>query len=798
MKNKMKNGLAAFGRFVVSLVNTPYESVFGYMKRHIGRILLSLVLAVFPTYVFVFNTFSTISRNYKNVFNDIVNSTEFSNAAWGTFFIYLPIMIAIYFIFCFGGDRENSEKPNTVYTAVTLLIGLAAAGAVLHIKQTEIYDCVDTFLTHNRAACYFQFLGALGIVTFSWTWMKFAAFIKNGDAYRHPWFVKTFMCLFSAVMSFVVLEVQIGSHLNIDPKMIFFNILYWVIAWIFFYAIFRSVRGPSAACVLIGWGIGCANFCVLQFRGNYIMSGDLTVIGTAMEVAGKYKLKINTYFVLAILLVVCSLALIYNVPKIKTDVKRGFARRSLTTVITIGALAACVIPSFKSGLLYNDIFGLVWDYNKKVDEYGYLPYFFSNMHATARIDMSDYDSDKAKSAMDTELAASGSAVKVTGEDVKEPTIIVIQDETFSDLSVVADIKTDKPVMPYIDSLTENTHKGYVNMSVTGGPTANTEFEMLTQTPMTFMPTGSVPYTQYLKKKIPSIVEVLHNQTNPYKAIAFHPYYSSGYNRNSVYDLIGFDEKVFYEDFSDKEQLRGLVTDEQDFKDVISMYENHKLQNPDQPLFIFNVSIQSHGGYSNNKVYFDDPVEITNFDSVQALDNYESLMRTTDDALHTLLGYFEKVDEPVIILFYGDHQPSFDTDATDELLSHSWYKDATEQKLSRYIVPYFIWANYDIGSSDGIKDKGTTGDFNAMSMNYMGALLLHYAGVETTEYEEYLLKLHESVPAITALGYWDAAGKHYESTETSELTDKLSGYRNVTYNLLFDSKDKLNEYFLPRE
>ena len=95
-----------------------------------------------------------------------------------------------------------------------------------------------------------------------------------------------------------------------------------------------------------------------------------------------------------------------------------------------------------------------------------------------------------------------------------PTIIVIQNETFADLSVLADIKTDKPVMPFINSLKKNTVKGYVNMSVTGGPTANTEFEFLTRSSMAYMPTGSVPYTQYLKQNVPSLVEVLKHQSKP--------------------------------------------------------------------------------------------------------------------------------------------------------------------------------------------------------------------------------------------------------------------------------------------
>ena len=50
-------------------------------------------------------------------------------------------------------------------------------------------------------------------------------------------------------------------------------------------------------------------------------------------------------------------------------------------------------------------------------------------------------------------------------------------------------------------------------------------------------------------------------------------------------------------------------------------------------------MQNHGGFSNNKVNFDEPVKITNFDAVQALDNFVSLMKTSDTALHMTQSFF---------------------------------------------------------------------------------------------------------------------------------------------------------------
>lgn len=85
---------------------------------------------------------------------------------------------------------------------------------------------------------------------------------------------------------------------------------------------------------------------------------------------------------------------------------------------------------------------------------------------------------------------------------KKPNIIVIMNEAFSDLAVLGDYTTNTEVMPFISSLSENTQKGWMYSSVKGGNTANTEFEFSTGLSMYFLPTGSIPYQQYIKSEVP--------------------------------------------------------------------------------------------------------------------------------------------------------------------------------------------------------------------------------------------------------------------------------------------------------
>lgn len=799
----------------------PDESILGYLKRHIGQVLLALMLSLFVTGVFCFDAIKAVYNKHGKDFETLFYTDDFDNTVWGMILILIPVFLCIYSIFRFAGaPREGKlikRKDNSILTQIIIIIALAGAGGILKFGEKEIFGLVNKFIINNDGIAYLKFIGALLLLTLGAVWEKLIIWLKSGGAYKHPWLIKYFMAVLTGLMGFYLVEMQMGTPPNVIVKMMFFNIMYWVILYVLLYAIFRGIKLPAFFCIILAYVLGLANYVVLQFRGNYIMFGDLTVVGTAMEVAGRYKFHPDMPFFVTIGIFVVFLIVLILIPRLKRR-KTKPIRRMITTLIAIGSISVFCIAAFQDGLLYNYIFGLSWNYNQNVTDEGYLAYFFSNMHATSGVKVEGYSAKVAKDSVEEVLNSPDNIMKDYKDGEKYPTIIVIQNETFADLSVLADIKTDKPVMPFINGLKKNTVKGYVNMSVTGGPTANTEFEFLTRSSMAYMPTGSVPYTQYLKQNVPSLVEVLKHQPKPYKTTAFHPYYSSGYNRRSVYEYIGFDEAVFYEEFKGKELLRGLITDRNDYKDLIAMYEKNKKANKDQPQFFFNVTMQNHGGFSNNKVNFEEPVKITNFKAVQALDNFVSLMKTSDTALIDLIDYFKKADEPVIILFYGDHQPSFSDDATKQLNEHSIYKSDSDKRLSKFVVPYFIWANYDIPEYDGMHEGGLTGEYNTISVNYLASMLLKYSGVKLTDYDKYLLNIHQYIPAMSALGYWDGNGKRLFSThlakpEASEFgkntkhkqkkideekAEKLKkGYENVQYNLIFDAKNKLWDIFLPQ-
>jgi hypothetical protein len=155
-----------------------------------------------------------------------------------------------------------------------------------------------------------------------------------------------------------------------------------------------------------------------------------------------------------------------------------------------------------------------------------------------------------------------------------------------------------------------------------------------------------------------------------------------------------------------------------------------------------------------------------------------------------------VDEPTIILFFGDHQPALTGSFYDAIFGKDSSELTQEETLLKYEVPFFIWSNYT--------DYG--GQYTEqISTNYLSSVLMELAGLQATDYQKFLLKVHEEYPVISAVGMMNQSGDWiYEdaSEAVSELEDKkadlLQIYEMLQYNYIFDEENRCDSYFYPRE
>lgn len=579
------------------------------------------------------------------------------------------------------------------------------------------------------------------------------------------------------IISFYLMEAfEHNALAEVRQEAQWFNILIFeLIAWTLYLLIGRMTTALRIELAL-ALAFGLTNHYVMAFRSTPFVPWDLLSVRTAASVAQNYdftptpRMIVVTVLFVLLMVAVCVLR---KVPRIKLPIRLGSA--------VLCGLALCLFvntlqqETFQNKhYLYPFLFTPA--YMTKVN--GMAVTFAMDLAYVAVDKPEGYSTEEAQKTLeqygntdnvfaDDEENTNDS--KNRGEDANNkdlPNIIVIMDEAFSDLSVVGDLETNEDYMPFMHKMqqgADHTITGYAQVSVCGGNTANSEFEFLTGNTMSFLPSGSIPYQQYITKDTPSLASYLASLG--YETYAQHPYYASGWNREKVYPLLGFEHLNFIDDYANKTYVRKYVSDDADMQHIIDTYENKE---GGKPAFIFNVTMQNHGGYTDAFSNLSEDVHATNYNS-EVLDRYLSLIRLTDQSLEKLVDYFSNVDEKTVIVFFGDHQPS-DTVAAQVqdsmLLPGESVPD--EQLRKRYQVPYLVWANYDI---DGATQQNT-------SLNYLSAEVLKAAGVPTDAYQNFLLDLQKSYPVMSAAGRTDAS-------DADE--NMLSTYKKLQYYNLFETK-----------
>lgn len=232
-----------------------------------------------------------------------------------------------------------------------------------------------------------------------------------------------------------------------------------------------------------------------------------------------------------------------------------------------------------------------------------------------------------------------------------------------------------------------------------------------------------------------------------------------------------------------ERIRTYISDHADYQKVIELYENKQ---PDEPLFLFNVTMQNHGGYDSvNTTNFEERIHLTGefAGEYPQVDQYLSLVRYSDEAIRELVEYFADADEPTAIVFFGDHQPGVTNGFYDELLGEAAQSDAREPRQVKLVTPFFIWANYDIEEAQDVQ----------ISANYLAAYALDTLGCATSAYDALRLQTRQAVPRVNNDGFYTADGE-WHAIAMAEDYAALTDYRMMQYAQLFDHKNRNDAWY----
>lgn len=470
------------------------------------------------------------------------------------------------------------------------------------------------------------------------------------------------------------------------------------------------------------------------------------------------------------------LALIFKSEKLRI-------KDRLITIVTV-ILSSLLLFNFvytKDSLYYKlplmgNSFNLIDQFNSKGFNYTFLFYLEKSFVKAPE----GYSEKEIKERDVLDQSENIEAIK----KMERPNIIWIMGEAFTDLSQDPHFTFAQENDPNknLKMLQKNSimHGRIVTPSF-GGGTGDTEFDVLTGTlTINCAPDESFAFNA-IKRDVGSMPNLL--KSIGYKTMAFHPGYAWFYGRQNVYPKLGLDDNFFLEDIENPINKGDYLSEEQ-FTEIYINRFLEAIKNSDDPVFSYAVDIQNHGPYFYDKYGENLPYECSVNLSEEAANNFGSYflgVKDMDNMLGEVYKMMNEIDEPTIMVFYGDHLPGLGSDpsAFDEIgikLSH----ENLEKEIEFYSTPYVILAN-EKGRALMNRDNVEVRDGNAVSANYLSSMVLDMLNYNKVDnFFIYNSEVRKRLPIISRNFIFDGVNTYPRNDAKGNTKAYYDDYRRYEY------------------
>lgn len=356
------------------------------------------------------------------------------------------------------------------------------------------------------------------------------------------------------------------------------------------------------------------------------------------------------------------------------------------------------------------------------------------------------------------------AVSETSSDSPsvKPNIILVLSESFWDPTRMTGVSFSKDPIPFFHSLQKGYPSGWMLSPEFAGSTANVEFEVLTGLSMQFLPDGVLVYTQYMNRPVDSLASILEREG--YHSTVVSPWARDFYNSDGAYHNLGFEE------FISQEQMQQVFSGPNIADSEVARNIMEVTASTSGPDFVFANTAENHYAYTRDK--FDEytvKVEGLSPTATEYLETYAEGCLHADRMLQMLVEHYSQVDEPTILVFFGDHLPLLGKEY--QVYKEAGYISGLEDPdflTKMYEVPVVVWSNYQPAEAEDIY----------IGTNFLGPYILAKAGLPGTPVTEYLAEIAEQIPAIPPQRYWASWGI---------ASSDLVGYQAVQEDILFGNQ-----------
>ncbi len=593
--------------------------------------------------------------------------------------------------------------------------------------------------------------------------------------------IVAFLFLSLAIMGLTVMLQPYPILQNIkifikQPLLILLNTLPVSVVLLILWFISKSLFLSSAITTSVFGVLALVNRYKIDFRDDPFVPKDIMLVREAFNSIERFEIELDftPIILLATVVIILIVAAVF--------IKSWSPKSAIAKLVGIIAAAAVMVASFFT--LYTnqaiyDGFEVTARYNITAvyNELGFNYNFIRNMNLYPVEKPEDYNEAEVLHWIE----AGSDAGKVTPK--VSPNIIFVMCEAFTDLTNAPafDYNSDNDPLKNFKRLAEEdgSVSGHLIAPNFGAGTANMEFDVLTgmQTNLIAPSTSSSSAFRVVRKNMQSLPNLLAEESN-YQNVFMHPGDSWFYNRSSVYKYLGIEKQLFIDefnaDYTDEGYEFGAISDAFFADELVKVFEEQKKASAD-PQFFYTVTMQNHQPYTPQSKYGTDTTELEPFaididdELAYNLSTYIHGVRAGDEMLGELTDTFNSVDEPTIIVFFGDHRPAFggDYNGYKQLGMSVGETDTPEDILATYEVPFLIWGNSAARAAglplDEIADLPESGQISA---NYLGPMVMELAGYSGQDaFIDYINEMRRELPVVWKDVYLTTDGK-----ATTELTD----------------------------
>lgn len=491
----------------------------------------------------------------------------------------------------------------------------------------------------------------------------------------------------------------------------------------FFYGIISIILGSLYIISMI----------LKKLRGTPLTWADLYSFKDGIAIVGNY---VNLKSIIAIIIFLLIIFVI-SIFLWKVDNKPGKIVNFKSLIIIIPVI---FITSFT--LIYNknteNLKIYRWDMPSTYKENGFLYSFLYTASGFKIKEPENYNKEYIQEIKDKMIETNGLAkLSDSKEDnninIIKPNIIIVQLESFFDPCRLKGVNFKSDPIPNFRYLYNTSTHGYLDVPTFGGGTVRSEFEVLTGLNTDFLAVGEIPNNNILKKEpVESLAYILGDKG--YNNTVVHNYEGNFYDRDIIFSNLGFNNYISMEYMDKPKNDLSIYYPE----DLLNMDSIKKLLLQNEPQFIYNITVESHGGYDKEykgeDYIIDGDISLEDKNQIQF---YIEKLKGVDKYINELINHIKSIDEPTVVAMFSDHLPSLD------ILNR---EDSPIKGKEMYKSEYFIWDNIGLSKEERDIEAYQLGYKILNSIGFRGGIIptFHDIYVDKDDYQDRFEKLQYDI------------------------------------------------------